>query len=118
MERYRHVEDLAPVLDRHHTPRTEARTVAAAVDLVQNGNLRIARHEEIGMQRMTNTILNSARRCDQSLAQNLAAENALRSILGAGSPKDVDFDRLEIEQRDQFVDGRTFGGRLAGHVSQ
>ena len=84
LKRNRHMEDRPAMLNRHDPARTETFSVAAAVDLVEDRNPRIARQQEIGVKRVTDPILNRARRRNQRLAQDLAAENTLRAVL-AGS---------------------------------
>ena len=57
------------------------------------------------MQRMADATLDRAGRRHQRLAEHLPAEHALRTVLGAHAPEDIDFDGFEIEQRDQFAHG-------------
>lgn len=116
------------MLNSHHATRAETLAVAAAIHFVQNGNFRIAGQQEIGVQRMTKPAFDGAVGRNKRLSQHLSAENALRTVLRAGSEENVDFDRLEIEQLDQLLDGRSFilrfdiGHRLpiveAWHISQ
>jgi hypothetical protein len=50
VERRRQVEDGPTVLDGDHAPGGERSTVADAVDLVEDGDARVARPEEVGVQ--------------------------------------------------------------------
>src|SRR5579862_2072400 len=102
LERGRHVKDLPAMLDRDHAPGTKARTVAAAVDLVENGNLWVSRQEKIRVKRVADARLDGARSSDERLTEHLAAKHALEAIPGTRAPKDVLFDGFEIEQRDQL----------------
>src|SRR5580704_690909 len=110
MEGHGHMEYLAPMLDRNHTARTEARAVTAAINLVQYRDFWIPWNEEICVQRMAESPVHRSRGGDERLAQHLTAENALRSVLGTGAAKDIDLDGLKIEQGNQLIDRRACGG--------
>src|SRR5580704_7603865 len=105
LERHRHMEDLPTVLNGDDPARAEALAVAASVDLVQNGNLGVARHEKVRMKRMTETVFHRPGRGHQRLTQHLPAKNPLRTVFGTHPAEDVDFDSIEVEQRDQLLDG-------------
>jgi hypothetical protein len=97
----RHGKDRLPVLDGDHAARGEAAAVAAAVDLVKDGGLGIARPEEIGVQRMAGAALDRALRRHQRLAQHLAAIDALPAVLGRHAAEDVGLDGFEIEDFEE-----------------
>ena len=92
-----------PCWMRDHAPGGEALAVADAVDLVDDRHLRIAREEEIGVQRMGSRALDRAGGRDQRLADHLAAEHALPADLRAAAAKQVHLERLEIEIRRRSV---------------
>ena len=108
VERHRHREDRLAVLDRDHAPRREALAVADPVDVVDDRHLRIAAEQEIRVQRMRLPAFDGAACGDQRLGDDLAAEHALQSDLRAAPAKQVDLERFEIEQREQFLDGVRF----------
>src|SRR5205085_11469215 len=100
----RHMKNLPSMLDRHHAARTEARTVAAPVNLVKNGNFRISRDQKIGVQGMAGARFDRARSSDKRLAKHLSAEDSLPSVFRTDAAKNVFFDGFEVEQRDQLID--------------
>ncbi len=55
---------------------------AGPLDFVQDRHLGIAGQDEIGVQGVAQPLLDRALRRDQRLAQHLAAEDALRAVLG------------------------------------
>ena len=80
MERDRHREDGAAVLDRDHAPGGEALAVADAVDLVDDRHFRIAADQEIAMQRMRRPyrhVFDGAACRDQRLTDHLSAKYPL-----------------------------------------
>jgi len=96
------------VLDRHHPPGREAAAVADAVNFVDDGDLGVARQQEIGMERMrrpTGDVLHGAAGGDQGLPDHLAAEHPLPSLLRRAAAKQVHLDRLEIENGEEILDG-------------
>src|SRR5208282_3319627 len=108
VERHRHGEDRAAVLDRDHAPRGEALAVADAVDLIDNGHFGIAAEQEIGVQRMRRPgrhVLDRAAGRDQRLADDLPAEHPLPARLRRAAAKKIQFERLEIEDLDHLLDG-------------
>ena len=99
------VEDRATVLDRDDSSGGEAATVAQAVDLVEDRYARVARSEEVRVQRMDVPagFVDRAGRRDERLAGDLAPEHPLAVFVGLDAPEDVDLDRLEVEQVDQVT---------------
>ena len=78
VERRRQVEDRLAVLDRDHTPRREAAAVADAVDVVDDRHPRVARPQEVGVQRVHVAVVDGPSRRDQRLPRDLPAEHPLR----------------------------------------
>ena len=84
MERRRHGEDRASMLDRLHPPRCrEALAVTDAVGVVDDRHLGVAAQEEISVQRMGRPGPYGAQGCDQRLTDNLPAEHALPARFAA-----------------------------------
>ena len=50
-------------------------------------------------------VVDRAGRRDEGLAGDLTAEDALAVLVGRAAAEDVDLDRLEREQRHEFVEG-------------
>ena len=100
VERRGQVEDGLAVLDRHDASGDEGAAVTDAVDLVQDRYRRVARPQEVGVQRVHEELrVDGARRCHQSLAGDLTAEHPLAFDVGAAAPEDVLLDLLQIEER-------------------
>jgi hypothetical protein len=99
------------VLDGDDTARGEAGAVARAVDLVKNWNLGIARAQKLGMEGMADAALHRAQGRDQRLTEHLTAENALHPVFGRNPAEYVLFDLLQIEEIEDFFDGRFVGLR-------
>ncbi len=78
------VEDRPTVLDRHDTAGREAAAVADAIDLVQDRQGRVARAQEVGVERMhqAGVLVDRAGRSDERLPGHLAAEHALAVLVG------------------------------------
>ncbi len=108
VERDRHGEDGAAVLDRLDVARGEALAVADAVDLVDDRHFGIAAEQEIGVQRMRRPrrhVLDGAAGGDQRLADHLAAEHPLPARLRRAAAEQVHLQRLEIENVEDFLNG-------------
>ena len=106
VERGRQVEDGLPVLDGHDPAGGERAPVADAVDLVEDRHGGVAGAQEVGVQRVHRpVVVDGAGGGDEGLAGHLAAEHPLALLVGADAPEDVDLDGLEVEQRDEVVDG-------------
>jgi hypothetical protein len=99
MKRNRHGEDRLPVLDRNHAPGGEALAVANAIDLVDDGYLRVTAEQKVGVQRMRRTAggIDGATGGDQRLADHLPAEDTLPTHLRRAAAKQIHFQLLEIE---------------------
>jgi hypothetical protein len=54
---------------------------------------------------MDMTVFHCPIRCDERLAYDLSAKDALGALLGASSPEQIEFDLLEIEEVDQGLKG-------------
>ena len=100
------VEDRAAVLDRDDPAGGEAASVADPVDVVENRDERVAGAQEVGVQRVHQPtgIVDRARRRDEGLTGNLAAEHALAVLVGGTTAEEVHLDRLEVEEVDQVVE--------------
>jgi hypothetical protein len=99
-------EDRLPVLDRDDPAGGERAAVADAVDLVEDRHRRVARPEEIRVQRVDDAARGGAARGDERLPRDLPADHALAVLLRAPSAEDVHLELLEIEELDQSVVGR------------
>ena len=77
------IEDRLAVLDGNDAPCREAAAIADSVDLVQDRHQRVTRPQKVGVQRMhlSAWIIDGARRGDQRLTGNLAAENPLTAFV-------------------------------------
>ena len=105
------VEDRLAVLDGDDPPGREAAPVAEPVDLVEDRPRRVARAQEVGVQRVHRAgLVDRAGGGDERLAGDLPAEHALALLVGGVTAEDVDLDRVEVEQGDEVVEG--------GHVRQ
>src|SRR5690606_30789797 len=112
----RQIEYLLAMLNGDDAPRRETLAVPRTVDFIDNGNLGIARPDEIGVQRMTDPFLHRAVSRHERLSDHLPAEHALPAHIGAVPAKQVFFDPLQIEQFDEIFDGLLVGlGRRLGH---
>ena len=111
------VEDGLAVLDGDDPPGGEAPAVADAVDLVEDRHRRVARAQEVGVQRVHQAarVVDRACRGDQRLAGHLPAEHPLAALVGRDAPEDVDLDGLEVEQGDQVVEGSRPAAASGGH---
>src|SRR5664280_2024387 len=104
VERGRHVEDGPSVLDSDHPAGGERPSVADAVHFVEDGDARIARPEEVGVQGVRPSGFDRSPGGHQRLGGHLTAEHALAVLVGVHAPEDVDFDGLEIEQVHQELE--------------
>ena len=107
-----HVEDGLALLHRDDAPRGEGAPVLGAIHLEEDRHARIARAQEVGVEAVEHLALvrRGARGGDHGLAHDLAAEDALASVLRRVASEVVDFDRFEIEELYDFVEGLLHGG--------
>ena len=114
----RQVEDGPPVLHGHDAAGREGPAVADPVDLVEDRDVRVARSQEVRVQRMHPSVLHRAPGGHQRLPGHLAAEDALALLVGLDAPEDVDLNGFEVKQVDEELQGRAhapmFAGRRAG----
>src|SRR6202521_883266 len=103
------------MLDRGDPAGRIALAVAQAFDLIDDRNLRIARQDEIAMQRMRQPPFDGAARRHHRLPDHLPAEYPLPARLRAGAAKHVHLDRLEIENGNQV--NQAFGHGSAFNLS-
>src|SRR5262249_4880179 len=78
--------------------------VADAVDLVDDRDLRIARAEEVRVQRVDGPVLHRAAGRDERLARHLAAEDADAHVLRAPAAKEIHLELFQVEDREQLVE--------------
>jgi hypothetical protein len=79
--------------------------VADPVDLVDDRDSRIARPQEISLERMYGPVRYGARGGHERLRDHLAAENPLPADLRRPPPIKVHFDRFQIQDLKQGGDG-------------
>ena len=94
------------MLDGDDAPRRETAAVANAVNLVDDRRLGIARQEKVSVKRMREPVLrfNCAAGCDERLANDLAAEHALPTVLRAAAAEQIVLQLLQIESGQKFFD--------------
>src|SRR5204862_3547474 len=94
------------VLDGDDAASGERLAVSDAIDVVEDRDGRVARPQEVGVQRVDRAVLGIDRAGggDERLARDLASEDALAVLVGAHAPEDVDLAALQIEPRDRLVD--------------
>ena len=76
--------------------------VAKAIHLVDDRDLHIAGSQEVGVEGVHRSLHGLPRR-DEGLAGDLAAEDALPVLVRADAPEQVDFELLQIEERDEAI---------------
>jgi hypothetical protein len=93
------------MLDGHDTPSREAFPVTDTINIVNDGNFRVAAEEKVSVQRVWPPLrLDSAAGSDQSLSDNLSAENPLPSRLRRASAKQVHLKLLEVQGSEEVSD--------------
>lgn len=109
------VEDRLTVLDGHDPSGGETLSVANAIHVVEDRRCRVTRSQEVGVKGVDApvSIIHGAGGCNESLSGDLSAEDPLAIFLGRAATKDVDFDDLQIEERDQIVEGMSHWTILA-----
>ncbi|MGY4366733.1 hypothetical protein ACVW1A_002798 [Bradyrhizobium sp. LB1.3] len=110
MERHHDREDRVAVLDRGDAARRVALAVAQALDLVDDRDLRIARQDEIAVQRMRQPALHGAAGRNHRLSDHLAAEHPLPAGLGAVAAEQVHLELFEVEDRNEVDQAFGHGG--------
>jgi hypothetical protein len=112
VERGQHLEDRLPVLDRRHAPRGEAAAVAQPLHEVDDRRGEIAGQDEVAVERVRGSIgLHGPAGGDQRLGQHLPAEHAPGADVAIRAAKDVDLELLEVEDREELVEGEGHGVR-------
>src|SRR5512136_1635605 len=86
-------------------PRRKALAIAHAIDVVDDRYFGITRQQEVGVQGMRRPAFNSAHRGHQCLSNHLAAKYALPADLRRAAAEQVHFQRFEIENVEQILDG-------------
>src|SRR5215831_10055464 len=94
-------EDRVAMLDRGDAPGRVALAVAQPLDLVDDRNLRVARQDEIAMDRMRQPPLDGAARRHHRLPDHLAAEHPLPARFRAAAAEQIYLERFEIEDADE-----------------
>src|SRR6202034_3709842 len=98
-----HMKDLLAVLDRGDSPAGETRTVATAVDEVDDRRIEVPTPQEIGMQRMRDAPgFHGAIRGPQPLPQHLAAKYLRAADVAAHTAEQIDLELLEFEHTQQL----------------
>ena len=101
------VEDRPAVLDGDDAAGGEAAAVADPVDLVEDRHRRVARAQEVGVERVHVAVGSSTVRAAATSAwpATWPPNTRWRSSSGERAAEDVDLDRLQVEQRHEVVDG-------------
>lgn len=100
-----HRKDRLAVLDRQHAAYRKALAIAQPIDLIDNGQSRVATTNEIGMEGMDaslDRLIGGGKR----LGDDLTAKDPLALILRLTAAKKVALDRLEVEDGDDFLKER------------
>src|SRR5262249_34308634 len=100
-----------PVLDGDDATRRERAAVTDPVDLVHDGDVGVARPEEVRVQRVhrPRRVGRAARR-HQRLRRDLPSEDPLLRLGRAEPAEEVDLERLELEELQEFVERRPAHG--------
>src|SRR5690242_16119783 len=112
VKRHRHREDGVTMLDCDDAARREAAAVTDAVNLVDDRHFWVAADQKIGVQGMwwpRRDVIDSAARRHQRLTKHLAAKHALPAGLRGAAAKQIHFQRLEVEDTDQVLNGGSHG---------
>src|SRR6202022_3066789 len=107
MKRDFYAEDRVSVLDCSDAPGGEALAVTNAIDLVDDGDRRVAAEQEIGVQGMGRPAghIDRAAGRDQRLPDHLSTEHPLPAHLGRAAAKQIELNRLEVERAQELLDG-------------
>ena len=118
VKRHHDRKDRVAVLDRSDPAGRVAFAVAQPLDFIDDWNLRIARKDEITVQRMRQPAFDGAACRHHRLPDHLTAEHPLPAGFRAVAAKHVHLDRLEIEDGNQvtqaFGHGSAFGSWQEG----
>ncbi len=101
MKRHHDRKDRLAVLDRGDAAGRIALAVAKPLDFIDDRNLRIAGEDKIAVQRMRQPAFDGAARRHHRLSDHLSAEHPLPAGLRAVAAKQVNLERLEIEDGNQ-----------------
>ena len=105
LKRGREVEDRLAVLDGDHASGREARAVADAIDLVDDGLGDVARPQKIGVERVDLPLRRDGlHRGGERLTEDLSAEDRAPAEIPALAAKEVLFDLFEGEEGYQLVE--------------
>jgi len=77
-------------------------TVADAVDLVDDRDLRVAGSQEVGVQRVDRATLDRPAGRDERLARHLASEDAQALIFRAATAEQVHLELFQVEDLEQL----------------
>src|ERR1700675_3543731 len=93
------------MLARGDASRGKALAVTNTVDVVNDRHFGIAGQQEVSMHGVRRRALDRAYRGNQRLPNHLAAKHALPAGLRAAAAEQVHFERFEIENIEQILDG-------------
>jgi len=103
------VEDRLAVLDRNDAARRERLAVTNPVDLVEDRIVWVARAQEVGVERVDESLLDGAPGRNERLRRDLAAEDAQSGPFEVPTSEDVHLDGLEVEESEEFGDASSHG---------
>ena len=94
------------MLARGDAPGGEALAVPHAIHVVDDRDLGVAGQQEVSVHGMRRAArIDRAHGGDQRLPDHLTAEHALPADLRTAAAKQVHFQRLEIEEVEEILDG-------------
>jgi hypothetical protein len=97
LKRHRHVEDRLAVLLCHDSPGGERATVPDAVDVVEDGDRRVARAQEVPVKRVRDAPLDRAAGRDEGLCGDQASKDAGPAVTWAETAVEIDVEGLDVE---------------------
>jgi len=104
LERCRETEDGPPALDGGDPAGSEGQAIANALNVVEDRDSSIAGAQEVRVQRVHAGLgFNCPSRGHECLPGHLPAEHTLAIRMGAAAPEDIEFDLLEVEEVQKFV---------------
>jgi hypothetical protein len=95
------MKDGATMLFSNHPTAAEAAAITRPIHDIFNRRRHVTAAQEVGMQRMRQTIINGAARGHQRLTQNLPTKNLRRSDIMALTEKSVVVQLLQVQQLQQ-----------------